>query len=185
MYQCPGNEICDMTDNSFAWITSQKQMYSASNGATTSNSQIYFKDTKYYCKNAGQFTIGLNAGQPCSGNKDWAGRSWNSNNICYGNPSGYAWSSHTDWDVKLSWISSTSFPYLSTWQSWKTSGSCRDDYDWDPRYFCWYASASDASSSTLTWLAKFTQPDGTLFGWKDINSNALDGMVCSFIILSL
>ena len=178
MYQCPGNEIWDMTDNNFAWITSQKQMYSSTNGATTANSQIYFKDTKYYCRNAGHFTTGLNPGQPCSGDKDWNGRSCNGDSgLWFGRTSGMSWNSHTDWDVKLAWIAATTYPYLSTWQSWKTSGSCNDDYDCDPKYFWWYASSTAKSSSTKTCLEKFSQSDSTTFGWADINSNALDGMI--------
>lgn len=176
MFEWAPNEVCAFEDNQFAWVDSSKQQYSATNGATTANSQIYFKDTQYQCKNAGRFNVNLNAGTSCSSNVDCVTRYCKSG-TWYGRSSGESCRQHSDCDKKLACITSSTYPYAATCQSWLTSGSCNDDYDCAPQYFWWYASASAASTSTKTCLEKFSQADGTTFGWKTVQSNAaLDGL---------
>jgi len=157
-------------------LLQNKQEYTASNGATTDNSQIYFKDTKYHWINADDFQFDLNNGQPW--NDDYQCVSLKClENYCTGKSSGKGCYQHSDCKEGLACIASSTFPFATTWQEWKTSGTWVDDYDCDPRYFCWYANSANVGTSTKTCLEKFSLSDGSTFGWYSSNSDAaLDGL---------
>ena len=176
MFKCPSNEVCQMQDNEYAFITAKKQEFNQTNGNTTANSQIFYKNTKYFWINANEFGFNLNNGQPWGESTQCLSHNCRSGK-CRGLDSGKGCFQHSDWDAGLACISDTSFPYLTTWQTWKTSGTCTNDYDCDPRYFWWYADASAVTSSTKTCLQKFSQSNGTTFGWSSTQSDAaLDGL---------
>lgn len=177
LFKCPSNEVCQMEDGEFAFVSSKYQEYTDTSGNTTSNSQIYFKDTKYYCRNAGEFDYSLNNGQPCSEHYQCVSH-YCLNSKCKGFASGKGCSYHSDWAAGLACIADSSFPYATTWQTWLTSGSWVDDYDCDPSYFCWYVDAAAVSSSSKTCLEKFSQADGTTFGWvTEEDDPAFDGLL--------
>ena len=62
--------------------------------------------------------------------------------------------------------------------------NCNDDYECLPKYFCWYASASEASSGTKRCLTKYGSTAGTNLGWatapasSSLTDNEYNGLAC-------
>ena len=56
---------------------------------------------------------------------------------------------------------------------------CTDTFDCSPRHFCWYMNAQDAQSDTKKCLDLYYNPEGTIFGWRYLDTE--DGMTNALI----
>lgn len=163
--------VCPLVSGKYAWINAPMQQYSS---GTTSNSQVYQKFTSAECiHKTTYYGSNLNNGRKWIEDEDCRMRNCK-DSTWKGKEQGEPCTSHFECDPKLSCRRSYIWPYATTCQSWASSGSyCLDDYDCDPNNFCWYESASDASSGTTKCMLKYSGEQYVTFGWKATYSDNL------------
>jgi hypothetical protein len=60
-----------------------------------------------------------------------------------------------------------------------TGAPCSNTYDCSPSHYCWYMNDADAQADDKKCLELNTQPEGTVFGWRYIDTE--DGMTNALI----
>eukprot|EP00347_Sterkiella_histriomuscorum_P014331 403361280 len=169
MYQCPSNHICEIRDlQKYAWVNSQKQIYSQSKDA--SSSQVNGQKTIGYCRKISIMNTNLNNGRQCSYDNQCLSMRCVSG-YCKGKTAGENCAQHSDCDQQLACIQDLTWPFASKCKTWKTTSEvCYNDNECSPKHFCWYQNNSNVASDTKTCLEMHTKNVGQLFGWKYVDA---------------
>ena len=182
-YPWDSGSMCsaDIDSGQYAWFNEDNH---AKTTGTTGQSEVESVKVIGSWTTTALYSQALNNGRDCTINSQWI--STKCTNLKWvGLSSGSVCSSHSDWDANLYWKLGTSWPYQSVWSALLPINQIwYDDYSWQAKFFCWYATASDKASGTKRWIERYAKPDNYLFGWSTtldstITDQEYNGIHCS------
>ena len=135
-----------------------------------SDSQLSWKRTEAFCRDASTYQGMLNNGRSCTKAYQCKSRLCNKGK-CDGLYKGQTCNNHEDCDAMLFCKMSSEWPWTSECADLKQNyEECNDTYECKTSAFCWYATSDHVAEGNKSCLPLNSQEIGTQFGWKDDTS---------------